>query len=37
MATDIDCLVVEDQLLYKDAQPVTAEDRDAYRSQYTLD
>jgi carbamoyltransferase len=37
MATDIDCLVVEDQILHKDAQPVTAEDRDAYRSQYTLD
>jgi carbamoyltransferase len=37
MATDIDCLVVEDQVLYKDAQPVTTEDREAYRSQYTLD
>ncbi len=38
MATDMDCLVLENHLLLKDEQPSgLAVDREAYRAQFTLD
>ncbi len=38
MATDMDCLVLEDYLLIKEEQPASLrEDADAYRAQYSLD
>lgn len=38
MATDIDCLVLENYLLHKDAQPAgLRQDAEAYRAQYALD
>jgi carbamoyltransferase len=37
MATDIDCLVLEDQLLLKEEQAVGFQDRDEYRARYALD
>jgi carbamoyltransferase len=38
MATDIDCLVLENCLLLKEAQPAALlEDREAYKAQYALD
>jgi carbamoyltransferase len=37
MATHIDCLVLENQILYKDAQPPGACDAEEYRAQYALD
>jgi carbamoyltransferase len=38
MATDIDCLVLENFVLIKDAQaPALLEDAEAYKSQYALD
>jgi carbamoyltransferase len=38
MATDIDCLVLENYLLFKDRQPAALlEDAEAYKAQYALD
>jgi carbamoyltransferase len=38
MATEMDCLVLEDYVLLKDAQPVGAtEDIEAYKARFTLD
>jgi hypothetical protein len=38
MATDIDCLVVENHLLLKERQaPALLEDAEAYKAQYALD
>ena len=38
MATDMDCLVLENFVLYKEAQPAgLLEDAEAYRAQYALD
>jgi carbamoyltransferase len=38
MATDIDCLVLEDLVLTKDAQPMgLRQSAEAYRAQYVLD
>jgi hypothetical protein len=38
MATDMDCLVLEDHLLLKARQPAgLCEDAAAYRAQYALD
>jgi carbamoyltransferase len=38
MATDIDCLVIENHLLLKESQPAALlEDDEAYKAQYALD
>lgn len=37
MATDIDCLVLENQVLLKENQSVGFQDRDEYRARYALD
>ncbi len=38
MATDMDCLVLENHLLIKEAQPAGLEvDRETYKAEFTLD